>query len=81
MPRSCSQRDVGVAAQEPEQLADHRAQVDLLGGDQREAVGEVEPHLVAEHAERAGAGAVGLLGALVEDPLDQVEVLPHAGDT
>ena len=51
--------------------------MDLLGGDQRESGLEVEAHLVAEHAQRAGAGAVGLLDALVEDPLHQVEVLPH----
>jgi hypothetical protein len=30
----------------------------LLGGQQREAVGEIEAHLVAEHGQRAGAGAV-----------------------
>ena len=40
-------------------------------------VGEVEPHLVPEDAERAGAGAVGLLDARREDPVEEVEVLPH----
>ena len=30
--------DVGLAAQEPQQLVDHRAHVDLLGGDEREAL-------------------------------------------
>ena len=35
----------------------------LLGGDQREARGQVEAHLVAEDAARAGAGAVALLDA------------------
>ena len=43
--------DVGVAAQEPQQLGEHRPGVDLLGGDQREPLGEVEAHLVAEHAD------------------------------
>ena len=42
---------------------------------------EVEAHLVAEDAQRAGAGAVTLLVPVVEDALDQVEVLPHAPDS
>ena len=37
-------------------------------------VGEVEAHLVPEDAAGAGAGAVGLLDALVEDPAEEVEV-------
>ena len=50
-------------AQEPEQLVDDRLEVQLLGGDERKAGGQIEAHLVAEHAERAGAGAVGLAHA------------------
>ena len=64
--------DVGVAAQEPEQFVNDAAQVQFLGGEQREAVGHVEPHLVAEDALRASARAVGLHGTLVEDALQQV---------
>src|SRR4051812_43709360 len=41
--------DVGVAAQEPQQLGEDRAGVHPLGRDQREAGTQVEPHLVAEH--------------------------------
>ena len=48
----------------------------LLGGQQREALGQVEAHLAAEDAERAGAGAVAALDAVVQDVLEQVEVLP-----
>ena len=59
---------VGVAAQEPEQLVDDRLQVQLLGGEQREAVGEVEAQLAAEHRQRAGAGAVGLARAALAAP-------------
>ena len=70
---------VGVAGDEPEQLADDGLQVDLLRGDQREAVGQREPHLVAEDAAGARAGAVALLDTLVEDPLHQIEVRPHVG--
>ena len=69
--------DVGVAGQEPEQLVDDRFQVQLLGGDQRKAVGEIEAHLMAEHRQRAGAGAVALLHAVGEDVLHQVEILAH----
>jgi len=54
--------------------------VDLLGGDEREAVREVEPHLVAEHAERPGAGPVAFFNAFVKNPLEEVEVLLHAAN-
>jgi hypothetical protein len=51
---------VAVAAQEPQQFEDDGLEVHLLRRDQREALAQVETHLVAEHAFRAGAGAVGL---------------------
>src|SRR5262245_33630899 len=41
-------RYVGVAAQEPQQLVNHRAQVNLLGGDEREPGGEIKAHLASE---------------------------------
>src|SRR5256885_972394 len=69
--------DVGVAAQEPQQLVHHRAYVDLPGGDQREAAGEIEAHLVRKHRQRAGAGAVALAHALGPDPTHQLQVLLH----
>ena len=50
-------------------------QVHLLGGDQREALAQVEAHLVAEHAARAGAGAVGLGDAVVAHVAHEVFVL------
>ena len=50
-------------------------QVQPLGRDQREALRQVEAHLVAEHAARAGAGAVGLERAVLEHVAHQVEVL------
>jgi len=71
--------DVGVAAQEPEQLVDDRAQVQLLGGDQRESLREVEAHLVAEDAARPGAGAIAAHGAALEDQPQEVVVLAHGG--
>src|SRR5262245_3093462 len=70
---------VAVAAQEPEQFVDDRFQVEFLGGDQRKPVGEIEAHLVAENAQGACAGAIGLRHAVVQRMLHQVEVLPHDG--
>ena len=39
-----------------------------------------EAHLTAEHADGAGAGAVGLGYSVVEDVFEQVEVLSHVID-
>ena len=61
--------DIGVAAQEPQQLVDDGAEVEFLGGEQGEAVLQGETHLVAEDAHRACAGAVQPLGAVVEHVL------------
>ena len=41
---------------------------------------EIEAHLAAEDAQRAGAGAVGLGRAMLEDIAHEIEVLPHAGE-
>src|SRR4029079_4850141 len=68
---------VRVAADEPEQLADDRGHVHLLRRHEREAVAQVEAHLVPEDRERPGAGAVLLARALVERPTQEVEVLLH----
>ena len=69
--------DVRRALQEPQKLDDHRPDVDLLGGDQREPVGEVEPHLVTEDTARAGAGPVGFVDTRGEDTVHQIQVLLH----
>ena len=71
--------DVGVAGEEPEQLVDDRLEVQLLGRHQRKAFGQVEAHLMAEHRQRAGAGAVALLHAVGENVLHQIEILAHGG--
>ena len=44
---------------------------------QRKAVGEIEAHLMAEHRQRAGAGAVALLHAVGEHVFHQFEILAH----
>ena len=58
---------VGVALQKPKQLVDYRLQVQLLRGEQGEALTHVETHLVSENAYRTGSGAVVLLRTLGED--------------
>src|SRR5690606_18313535 len=72
--------DVGVAPEEPQQFMDDGLEMDLLGGHQRKPLRQIEAHLVAEHTEGAGAGAVALLDTLVAHPGEQIEVLLH-GDT
>lgn len=69
--------DIGLAAQEPQQLVDDRPQVHLLRRQQREPRGQIEAHLVAEDAECAHAGAILLADAVVENMLHQVKVLSH----
>ena len=68
---------VGVALQEPQQFVDDGAQVAFFGRHQREALRQIEAHLVAEHAGGAGAGAVGFFRSLVENMLHQVEIGAH----
>jgi len=70
--------DVGVAGEKPEQLVNDRFDVQLLGGGERKALGEVEAHLVPEHRQGAGAGAIMLLDAVGENPLHQLVILTHA---
>jgi len=67
---------VGLAAQEPQQLDQDRAEVHLLGGQQRKAVSQIEAHLPAEHAEGADAGAVAAFDAGRQDFLEQRQILP-----
>jgi hypothetical protein len=51
--------------------------VNFLGGNQGEAVFEVETELVSEDAACAGAGAVILDGPVVEHVLEEVEIGFH----
>ena len=51
--------------------------MELFGGEQGEALGEVEAHLVAEYGTGADAGTVGFVGAVAEDVLHEVEVGLH----
>ena len=51
--------DIRLAPEEPQQLVNDGFQVQFLGGQHGEVPAQVETHLVAEHAQGAGAGAVG----------------------
>src|SRR3546814_7812913 len=54
-------------------FVDDRLDVQLLGREQRETLGQVEAHLVAEHAVGAGPGPVLLENAGLADMPHQVE--------
>ena len=49
----------------------------LLRREHGEALAQVETHLAAEDAARAGAGAVAPVDAVVEDVLHEIEILAH----
>ena len=66
-----------VAAQEADQFADGGLEGELLGGDRRESLLQVELHHRAGDAARADAGAVVLPGAVLEDFLYEREILFH----
>src|SRR3979490_2105428 len=68
---------IGVSGEEPEQLVDDGLQVQLLSGDEREALRQIEAHLVAEDGQRAGSGAVALLKAALEHAFHQIVILAH----
>ena len=51
--------------------------MELFGGQQREAVVEMEAHLVAEHAAGAGSCTVLFLNTIVEHILQKVKILFH----
>jgi len=67
--------DVGLAAQEPQQFHDDRAQMQLLGGQEGKAPRQVEPHLAAEHAQRPRARAVAPLGAVLQNVGQEAKIL------
>ena len=71
--------DVGVAAQEPQQLMDDRPEVQLLGGQYGETGRQVKTHLPAKHRAGASAGAVGFFAAVFINMAHQVEVDLHDG--
>ena len=72
--------DVGIALQEPQQLMDDGLQMQPLGGHEREALRQVEAHLVSENRDGAGSGPVGFPDALVEHATEKVVIGLHGRD-
>ena len=56
---------------------DNGPKVQLLGGDHRETLSEVKPHLMAEHRKGSCTCSVALLFPFIEDSLNQFMVLLH----
>ena len=69
--------NVGVAAQKPQQFVGDGFPVQFFCRQQREAAREVKAQLSAEDAAHADAGAVGFVGAVLQDIGEQVEVCAH----
>ena len=69
--------DVGVAGDEPEEFVNDGFQVHFLGGQKGESLFQVEAHLIAEHALRAGSGPVAFQDAVCADMAEKVKVLLH----
>ncbi len=68
---------IGLAAQEPEQFIDDRLEMQLLCRQQREAVPEIEPHLMAENRKRSGSRAVPLFDPVGKDMFQQFLIFAH----
>ena len=54
---------------------DDRLDVQLLGGEERKAVLEIEAHLRAKQAQGAGTGAVTLFEPFVTNAGEKIEIL------
>ena len=54
-------------------------QMQLFGGQSRKASAQVKTHLMSKHGERAGAGSIFSLYALVKHTIKEFEILLHAG--
>ena len=68
---------IGVAIEEPEEFVDYRFEVKFLGGEQREAVGKVETHLIAKHTFGSCACTVVFERAVGHYMIEQVDILFH----
>jgi hypothetical protein len=69
--------DVGVPSEKPQKLVDDALEKQTLGGSDRKALSQVEPHLAAEHAQGAGSGPVGFFHSLAKDVAQEVQVSSH----
>src|SRR4029077_6380836 len=70
--------DVGGAAQKPQKLVYDGFPVQFFGGDERKALAQGDPHLIAEDRARPGASPVRLNFPVAQDFAKKVEVGLHA---
>jgi hypothetical protein len=69
--------NIGVAAEEPEQLMNDGAQVGLLGRHKGEAGAQIKTALVAKDAQGPHASAVFPFFAMLKDVLQEIQILFH----
>ena len=69
---------VRLAAQEPEQLVDDRLEMQLLRGEQRKTLPQIEPCLRAENGNRPDARAIRARLAALEHQAEEIVVFAHA---
>ncbi|MNG06042.1 hypothetical protein D3C84_892630 [compost metagenome] len=58
--------NVRIAFHKPEQLALHKSERHLLGGENREAFVQIKPHLITERRDRARSRAVLLARSVIQ---------------
>ena len=68
---------IGFALQEPQKLVDDRLGEQLLGGQKRKTLCQIEAHLMAEDGARAGAGPVALFHARLQHAIHKLQILAH----
>jgi hypothetical protein len=61
--------DIGITTQEPQQLIDDTLEEELLGGNQRKALAEVETHLVTKDSLGTCSRSVATNNALATDSI------------
>lgn len=69
--------DVGATFEEPQQLMNDGAQMQLFSGKAGEALAEVKTGLTTEHADGAGAGAVISAHTVGQHVIQQLKILFH----
>lgn len=69
--------DIGVAGEKPKKFMHDGFRMELFRRQKREAIGEIEPHLMAENGARADAGAVDARIARFQNTRQKVKILSH----
>src|SRR5205807_3567974 len=70
--------DVRFTAQKPQQLIKDRLQMQLFRGNQRKALRQVKPHLIAKNTARSGARSVAFGRPAIQNMTQQLKVLTHS---